>query len=1152
MPPAEAPSANSLAETPSPRGGAGIPAPGQIARVRQRLYLVEQTVAAPRAGDSTLVRMSCVDDDAQGQPLEVLWEREIDPKIITGEAWDAIARRGFDAPNLFSAYLNTLRWNCVTATDPKLFQSPFRAGIRLDAYQLEPLRKALLLPRVNLFIADDVGLGKTIEALLIARELLLRKKVKEIVVACPPSMLLQWRDEMEQRFGLTFEILDKAYMARVRRERGYGVNPWSTHTRFLISHRLLIDEAYTNPLLDWLDTFRSGTLLILDEAHHAAPSSGQKYAIDSQITRAIRELAPRFEHRLFLSATPHNGHSNSFSALLEILDPQRFCRGVPVTKKMLDDVMVRRLKEDIREVVGGFAKRTVVQLDIDGLSADAPELRLSALLDQYRTLREQRLAGETKRKQAAAGLLVSGLQQRLLSSIEAFARTLKVHRRTVQRQWEQATAAAADTADRRTSKVASSLDRPLLAAERTAATDYAHRQHRDESAQSASPVPVQAVQLDLLSGGVGADDDRANLPEDELRAEEEAQIEAASAATIGPLADAGARTQFVREQKLLDEMTEIAEQARGQADARIKLLIRWIQEKMCLDLPKAGAKWNDLRIIIFTEYDDTKRYLHQQLLSAIERTDQGDGRIAIFHGPTPADEREEIKQAFNGDPAKYPVRILIATDAAREGLNLQAHCWNLFHFDVPWNPSRMEQRNGRIDRKLQPKSEVFCHYFVYRQRPEDRILRCLVRKTERIKQELGSLAQVIDVRLSDSLKLGIRRSQIDEMEKKIDSADLDADRRRTVEDELEASRERQDALREQIDRLRTRLDESKRSIGLDQEPFRLAISSALELMGAEPLKPVEGPDGGAPRCVFPTLDQREGADPTWADTMDTLRAPRPRDQKRWEWRRTSPIRPVVFEDQGMMDDRVVHLHLEHRIVQRLLGRFIAQGFVHHDLSRACLAQTSDAIPRVILLGRLCLYGPGAARLHEELIPVTARWTDPKLRKSPLTPYARDAETKTLDLLEDSLRSKGGRAVTSEVQNQLQSCAPRDVQELLSHLQTRGEQYAEDAKKKLVARAEAEAKAMREILETQKKHIQDTAAVYAKNDSKQLKLRFGLDEPTDEEERRQLEANKRHWGKRLVMIDEELKTEPVRIREVYDVKATRIEPVGLIYLWPVTG
>src|SRR5688500_6417366 len=124
-----------------------IPAPGQIARVRQRLYLVERTVSPPKPGDSTLIALSCVDDDSQGQPLEVLWEREIDPEVLTGEAWDSIAKRGFDQPKLFAAYLNTLRWNCVTSTDPRLFQSPFRAGIRLDAYQLEPLPKALLLPR---------------------------------------------------------------------------------------------------------------------------------------------------------------------------------------------------------------------------------------------------------------------------------------------------------------------------------------------------------------------------------------------------------------------------------------------------------------------------------------------------------------------------------------------------------------------------------------------------------------------------------------------------------------------------------------------------------------------------------------------------------------------------------------------------------------------------------------------------------------------------------------------------------------------------------------------------------------------------------------------------------------------------------------------
>lgn len=222
-----------------------------------------------------------------------------------------------------AAFIRTLRWNCVTATDPNLFQSPFRAGIKIDAYQMEPLRKALRLPRVSLFIADDTGLGKTIEAGLIARELLLRKKAKAIVVATPPSVLEQWKAELEERFGLVFEILDRAYVTRVRRERGFGVNPWRTYSRFLVSHNLLIDPGYADPLREWLGPLLPGGLLILDEAHHAAPSSGGRYGIESKFTKAVRDLAHRFEHRLFLSATPHNGHSNSFYTLLELLDSYR-------------------------------------------------------------------------------------------------------------------------------------------------------------------------------------------------------------------------------------------------------------------------------------------------------------------------------------------------------------------------------------------------------------------------------------------------------------------------------------------------------------------------------------------------------------------------------------------------------------------------------------------------------------------------------------------------------------------------------------------------------------------------------------------------------------------------------------------------------------
>jgi hypothetical protein len=119
---------------------------GQLVRVRTRHWLVEDVQTSP-AG--SWLRLSCVDDDAQGDSLEIIWETELDGQVLDAEGWAKIGHKGFDDRRHFAAYFNTLRWHCVTATDPKLFQAPFRAGIRIDAYQLEPLRKALLLPRVN-------------------------------------------------------------------------------------------------------------------------------------------------------------------------------------------------------------------------------------------------------------------------------------------------------------------------------------------------------------------------------------------------------------------------------------------------------------------------------------------------------------------------------------------------------------------------------------------------------------------------------------------------------------------------------------------------------------------------------------------------------------------------------------------------------------------------------------------------------------------------------------------------------------------------------------------------------------------------------------------------------------------------------------------
>ena len=273
--------------------------------------------------------------------------------------WSPLLAKTFEGPQRLGAYLRATAWRTATAADRKLFQAPFRAGIRLDSYQLLPLAKALELPRVNLLIGDDVGLGKTVEAGLIVRELLLRRRVDTIVVAAPASMLLQWQDELAQKFGLDFTIVDRDHLLETRRTRGFTANPWSIGSRFIVSHSVLSDETYTGGLRDILAPFRQGSMFILDEAHHAAPSSGATWAIESQMTKAVREIAGLFEHRLFLSATPHNGHSNSFATLLEILDPQRFTRGIEVDAKDLEPVMVRRLKEDLRRLGHPFPERIV-------------------------------------------------------------------------------------------------------------------------------------------------------------------------------------------------------------------------------------------------------------------------------------------------------------------------------------------------------------------------------------------------------------------------------------------------------------------------------------------------------------------------------------------------------------------------------------------------------------------------------------------------------------------------------------------------------------------------------------------------------------------------------------------------------------------------
>ncbi|EDX83168.1 Helicase conserved C-terminal domain protein [Synechococcus sp. PCC 7335] len=1089
-------------------------APGQLARVRSRQYLIEEVIVPTDEKGDTLVRLSCVEDDAQGEPLEVFWEREIDAKLIGAATWDAVVSQGFDNPRYFSAYFHTLRWNCVTSTDPRLFQAPYRAGIEVNAYQLEPLRKALRMPRVNLFIADDVGLGKTIEAGLILREMLLRQKIKRVVISAPPSVVQQWKEEMESRFGLTFTIYDRAYVARMRRSRGYAINPWTTHNRFIISHALLRNETYAAPLRDWLGEFSAGSMFILDEAHNAAPASSSKYAVDSQLTKTVRNLAPRFEHRLFLSATPHNGHSNSFAALLEILDPQRFCRGVPVrSKALLDAVMVRRLKQDLREIKNGdFPERQVIALRVDGLPEEAPELVLSQLLQQYRDCREERLREATKSSRAAAMLVITSLQKRLLSSIEAFSRTLSVHCKSVEK----------------------------LAKETAGVSDRL----------------LNGMSLSLLEEAPGNDDERADLDEAEVALEEDNQMVIATQASMATSGPNSGQTSgggvTARELELLEQMSDIAAKARYLPDGRIEQLAVWLNENLCPQLGEKGAQWNNHRVLIFTEYTDTKRYLEQQLGAIIAESDRAQKRIETFHGGIGDERREQVKAAFNADPAAHPLRILIATDAAREGVNLQNYCANLFHFDVPWNPSRMEQRNGRIDRKLQKADLVRCYYFVYSQRAEDRVLDVLVQKTKRIQEELGSLSPVVEKNVSKLLKQGIRTSEEAALTKAIDESDTadseSVEKGKVISEELEAIRDKRQALLDQEKQLQNILDASYKWLGFEDRHFRDAISASLELLGARSLTPLsekearENPDQAQWEIL--ALDEKLGTDPTWAATLDTLRSPRKRGQKLWEWRNESPILPVIFRDSGSLDSQSVHLHLEQRLVQRLLGRFLSQGFVHDDLTRACVCLTDTAIPRVIMLGRLSLYGQGAARLHDEIVPVVARWKDPDDREG-LQVLGDRTTREVLQTLEDSLANPRLREVPELVRQRLQASAPQDVADLSEHLDELVQRLIEAAEAKLAERGAREAKEMKTLLEAQRDRISRRQRE-TDRDATQLTFDFAV------AEKRQLDADRRHWEHRLKMLEAEIETEPARIEAGYRVKVSRIEPVGLVYLWPVTG
>ena len=1085
-----------------PAGSAdGLPTKGQIVHARHRQWLVESVV--PGEGkESPLVRLVCLDDDDPGRQVDVLWKLELGARVVAPETQGLGEASRLDPPAHFGAYLHALKWSAVSAADATRFQAPFRAGIKLMAHQLTPLMKALELPRANLFIADDVGLGKTIEAGLVLQELLLRQQASFVLIVCPASVCLQWQGEMQRRFGLRFEVMTRQFVAYRRQERGFGTNPWSTHNRFIVSHALLRRPEYRDPLLHHLGERARKGLLILDEAHVAAPASASKYATDTDITRTIRDLAPRFDNRLFLSATPHNGHSNSFSALLEILDPVRFTRGVPVEgKKDLEPVMVRRLKRDLRQLgVERFPRRLLVQLALSSrggswhleqtsYDAETGEEGKTVVSDLGPGKPVELTLGEKLQRYTELCAPASGqgrlpfihMQQRLLSSPEAFARTIEAH---------------AQGLAKKGGPVAAPQQQKLALKERTAKRK----------------VPIDPE----------ADPETHGLSDEALAEESDAIVRRSSAALPSPTEEARA---------LLAEMRSLAEKARREPDAKSLALLAWMREHLCPAIglgedTRARRAWTPRRVILFTEYADTKRYLVELLTAAVAHTDEAEQRIMQFHGGMGDDARDEVQRAFNSKPKDHPVRILVATDAAREGVNLQAHCADLFHIDIPWNPARMEQRNGRIDRTLQPAEEVRCHYFVYPQRTEDQVLETVVRKIATVQRELGSLGAVLLDQIESALENGITGK----VRAVVEKVGADA-KTATVDAELEARRTDLEAVRTEVERAGRRLESSRRTLEVDPDSLRGVVEIGLRLAGALTLTDAGKTSDDRPTYELPALDR------SWDVTLDTLRPPQERNQDFWEWRQKSPL-PVTFHPLASLSEKAEQLHLAHPFVRRILDRFLAQGFGAHDLTRVtAVVAPGESVVRVVGYARLTLFGIGAARLHDQLVPLAAAWSG---EASSVKPYKDRATAVAAIASAERLLAGSGRAPNATITKRIRENAEALFRALWPHLEAEADALAMEARQGLAERARREADDLRGLLLRQRTAIDKAEARLRQADL------FNIQ---DKDQKRQVDLDLRHLERRRAAAAGELESEPAAIEALYDVRMARLTPVGLVVAWP---
>ena len=863
------------------------PEPGQIVNVRGSTWAVADVrrQGLPRspadegaAHLTHVVSLQSLEEDRLGEELAVVWELEVGHTVAPDQGLpDAVTTDGFDDPNTLAAYVDAVRWGAVTSADADSYQAPFRSGANVEAYQLEPLRRALQSSRTNLLLADDVGLGKTIEAGLVIQELLLRHRARSVVVVCPPSLALKWQVEMRDKFGLDFVIVDSELLAATRRSHGLAANPFRLHPRVIVSMawlpslraQRLLRSVYADAADTSLARRFAFDVLVVDEAHHVAPASpsaagGRRgYAVDSHRTTATRALAERCEHRLFLSATPHNGYSESFTALLEMIDGRRFSRGATLDERALREVTVRRLKAELTEK--DFKPRRIATIPFT--PSDAEQERF-AVLD--RILVESARANGKGRSGDIVALL---LKKRFLSSPWSFARTMELYEHAA------AVGALPDLDDDE---------------------DYYQE----------------------VMGSRQSDEEEGEPEHPEFTALRQSKAS-------DPLVAATS-----------EEISGLVAWGRGyehRPDSRLEALIGFLDAVCRPD----GATWTNERVVVFTEYAATLDWI-ARILSQRGYRDV----LAVIQGSTPTENREDIRAAFTEEPSRTPVRVLVATDSAGEGIDLQDHCHRLVNFDIPFNPSRLEQRIGRIDRYGQRHVPEIYHFAADTTSTAyaaavDFLRRRIAEKVGTVARDLGSVNQVIDADVQEFFGVsgGSRRSRPSPTE------GGDAIITRALAGGMELNR--------RLTELSRTYDERKVEMHLTPGNERRVVDAALALTAQPPL--VEVGDDRTDAQVFevPALG------PAWQPALDGLDT------------RLEPgvSRPITFDDRaaaGRSD--LVHVHLGHALMRRSTRLLRSALFGVESPVHRVTAVVVDGVPQscVAAVSRLVLVGRGGLRLHEEV------------------------------------------------------------------------------------------------------------------------------------------------------------------------------------------